>query len=143
VRSRTKTLAQRFWPKVKIGSPQDCWEWQGAKYSNGYGCIGEGGKFGAHLCAHRVAYELTKGAIPEGLVIDHLCRNIICVNPAHLEAVTQKENNRRGVGASGTNARKQGCINGHLFSGTNVRGDRICHTCDAARARKYKRAKRP
>ncbi|WP_402465721.1 HNH endonuclease signature motif containing protein [Isoptericola aurantiacus] len=71
----------------------DCIEWTGATSANGYGRIGIGGSRTAQV--HRVAYEAARGPIPAGLHIDHLCRNRRCVNPDHLEPVTQSENNRR------------------------------------------------
>lgn len=69
-----------------------CWEWQGPMHPKGYGTF-------AHELAHRRSYEMFVGDIPDGLHIDHLCRNKRCVNPAHLEPVTHAENNRRGLGA--------------------------------------------
>lgn len=73
----------------------DCWEWRGLRTApNGYGRVIVDGK---RLMAHRVVYEACVGAIPDGLVIDHLCRNKPCVNPAHLEPVTQTENVRRAL----------------------------------------------
>lgn len=77
----------RFWNKVD--KTRDCWNWQSAKDKFGYGFIRIKGK---NRKAHRVAYTLIKGHIPKGLVIDHLCQNTSCVNPKHLEAVTNKEN---------------------------------------------------
>jgi len=86
--------AARFWPLVERGGPDECWPWRGFRNQYGYG------RFRVHyrrVVAHRVAYELTKGPIPAGLTIDHLCRNRLCVNPAHLEAVTLGTNIRRAI----------------------------------------------
>jgi hypothetical protein len=81
----------RFWSYVEKGD--DCWEWTGARNRGyGYGKLRVADRF---VLAHRYAYELLVGPIPEGLDLDHLCRNIICVNPGHLEPVTVAENNRR------------------------------------------------
>lgn len=77
----------------KITVVGECWEWWGAKNSSGYGSM-TNGKGGSAL-AHRRAYEIAVGPIPEGLQIDHLCLNKICVRPEHLEAVTARENLRR------------------------------------------------
>lgn len=70
-----------------------CWTWLGAIDRDGYGRVGKDGRC---LRVHRVAYESLIGAIPEGLVIDHLCRNRACANPLHLEPVTVRENFMRG-----------------------------------------------
>lgn len=82
---------ERFQQRVKI-EDNGCHVWTG-------GLIGGYGQFspvrGTTLYAHRIAYEYAKGAIPEGLQIDHLCRNTRCVNPEHLEAVTPRTNTRR------------------------------------------------
>lgn len=75
----------RFWRKV-AESDTGCWEWQGATNSRGYGCLGRDEK--AWL-AHRYAYTLVSGPIPEGYQVDHLCKNVVCVRPLHLEAVTR------------------------------------------------------
>lgn len=95
----TKRLSQaeRFWSKVDRRGAEDCWEWLASRQPNGYGQFSPGGRAGGMTTAHRVAYELTFGPIPEGLSIDHLCRNRGCVNPAHLEAVSQRENVQRGA----------------------------------------------
>lgn len=90
----------RFWEKVRKGNPDDCWEWQAARNGSGYGQFAIETKrpktgWRKNSLAHRAAYELEVGPIPDGFHIDHLCRNRLCVNPAHLEAVPQRVNSRR------------------------------------------------
>lgn len=119
----------RFWSRVAIGGRYECWVWKGGTTSSGYG------RWGSKPArqAHRVAYELTRGPIPEGLVLDHLCRNRVCVNPEHLDPVTNRVNVLRGVGTSATNARKTHCDSGHEFTPENTidrtKGWRECRTC--------------
>lgn len=84
---------ERFWSKVKYDvSDEDCWNWLGFRNAGGYGLMSVKGK---KVFAHRISYMIRNGAIPEGMVLDHLCMNPSCVNPAHLEAVTSGENTRR------------------------------------------------
>ena len=80
---------RNFWDLVDKAGPGGCWLWLGLKNESGYGRIEVGGR---NLKAHRRAYELTVGPIPDGLTIDHLCRTKACVNPRHLEPVTLREN---------------------------------------------------
>ena len=140
-----RPLCDRFWPKVnKEGSIPECrpelgpcWQWTAAKDRDGYGQIGEGGREGA-VQAHRSAYELLVGPIPDGLVLDHLCRTPSCVNPSHLEPVTQAENVRRGYWGTRTH-----CVNGHEWDEGNTRsrpdGKRECRACHRIRERARRR----
>ena len=88
----------------------DCWPWYGGRSSLGYGYTTVAGK---RLPAHRAAYMALIGSIPEGLHLDHLCRNPACVNPAHLEPVTPRTNIVRGESPQAANARKTHCKRGH------------------------------
>jgi len=133
---RPTPMHVRFWQKVEVRGPVECWRWRGA-LAGGYGQIGAGGTHGLVMLAHRYAYEQAHGAIPEGLSLDHVCRNTWCVNPAHLEAVTHRENVLRGIGPTAANARKTHCRRGHPFTPENTRisvsGSRICRACDELR----------
>jgi hypothetical protein len=120
-----RTLEQRFWEKVDRRGPDECWPWLASTDGKGYGSF----RVGKHQRAHRFAYELLIGPIPAGLVIDHLCRNRACVNPAHMEPVTPLENQRRGIHG---NSKKTHCPQGHPYDDGNTyryRGRRICKAC--------------
>lgn len=124
-------ISRLEWFMAKVDKTSGgCWEWTGARDRKGYGqFMGEGRKV---VKAHRFIYEALIDVIPTGLTIDHLCRNPGCVNPAHLEPVTSKENTLRGNGITAQNARKTYCLRGHELSGDNVRrsgNKRYCRTC--------------
>ena len=89
--------------------------------------------------AYRLAYEITKGPVPKGLEIDHLCRNRACLNPFHLEAVTRRVNVLRGFGACGNNARKTHCKFGHEFTTIEESGRtrRRCMVCQYEAIKRY------
>ncbi len=116
---------------AKFARGDSCWPWHGARTKKGYGTFRKDGR--THY-AHRVAYERTFGPIPDGLTIDHLCRNKLCVNPAHLEVVTRGENVRR-YAATITH-----CPHGHPYDDENtcVRADgqRDCRACNRERMRR-------
>lgn len=88
---RSRPLAERFWEKVDVGSPSECWEWTAAKDDCGYGSIGQT-QTRKIIRSHRVSYELNRGAIPEGQEVRHTCHNPGCVNPNHLIVGTHQEN---------------------------------------------------
>lgn len=141
--SKVITPEMRFWAKVV--KTATCWLWQGQLNANGYGVFHP--IRAQQVYAHRFAYELLVGPIPEGKILDHVkargCNNRNCVNPAHLEPVTRVENTQRGEGIGVQNARKTHCVHGHAFTedNTTIRpgGSRQCRTCarlrDKGRAR--------
>lgn len=124
-----------------------CWEWARSKTNGGYGLFGVGGKY---VLAHRWVYEVCRGDIPTGLVIDHLCRKRDCVNPFHLEPVTPSENVLRGLSPMLTAARMKAKTvypRGHPYSGGNLyiipaTGGRTCRACAHARRAAYEAKKR-
>jgi hypothetical protein len=149
---RTRDPWDRFWEKVAEATEPSpagwsgCWLWTASLNPTGYGAFGLGGRAGRMHVAHRVAYEWIVGKVPAGLELDHLCRDRRCVNPAHLEAVTHRENVRRGNGWSGRHARATHCPAGHPLAGRNLsryelrQGQRKCLACHAERERKRKAA---
>ena len=132
----------RFWSKVTF--PTDltqCWLWH-ACIVRGYGQFTMKDSGIKQIYAHRLSYELLIGSIPNGLTLDHICRNRSCVHPGHLEPVTNATNILRGMGPPAMNARKTHCRNGHLFNTQNTYArpsamrHRECRTCKLNNQRK-------
>lgn len=130
---------KRFMAKVSVVDGE-CWEWTAYIDRKGYGVFGIDSR--NLVKAHRYSYELHVGPIPHGMQLDHLCRVRHCVNPAHLEPVTNRENVIRG-----NNAREMAstCSRGHRFDASNTyinpRGNRECRACRQAACSRYQEKK--
>lgn len=130
------SLPAHFWSKA---SPTDCLVWHGAQNSKGYGCFAIGG---VSQLAHRLAWEDAHGPIPEGMLVDHLCRNRSCVNTDHMELVTNRENVRRGKALTVGDL----CSRGHLIASERDlylrkrNGGSECRACRREAIRRWKAA---
>ena len=153
-----KSALERFNEKFVVNEETGCWEWTASFNAGGYGQFWLKGKMRR---AHRVAWVLYKGFIPDGLHMDHLCHtwavaagtcdggpscpHRACVNPEHLEPVTQQENIQRG-GAGKYLTEKTHCPQGHAYVGDNLyvdlSGKRQCRTCRRDHSRLRMRRKR-
>jgi hypothetical protein len=140
--TRPRPLDERALDKFEQRGPEECWPWTGMKSDKGYGKIKLNGRRSPCVQAHRVVYEMFIGPIAEGLVLDHLCRNHGCVNPSHLEPVTDRENILRGEGIAAQRAQQTRCIHGHPFDETNTyrrpNGTRDCRRCMRDRVVRFK-----
>ena len=159
------SVEQRLWFKVdRSGGPDACWPWQGRLNEDGYGRLYVSKQ--KHTGAHRKAYEVTYGPIPDNHEIDHLCHTTACqqnpcphrscCNPAHLQAITHHENVKRGNATiiSRRNIVKANewwksltqCKHGHLFTAQNTlrntKGNRVCKTCQYQAEAAYRKRKR-
>lgn len=134
-----KSIAERIKANISVNDG-GCWEWQRRKDKDGYGVMWIGAKPDRKIMfAHRVSYAEMVGEIPNGLQLDHLCRNRSCVNPEHLEPVTSAENTKRGLISRGN---ENFCQNGHQRTAENTRinpsGYKACRPCHAANMRRYR-----
>ncbi len=133
-------LMERVWLRVEPET-NGCWIWKGYIGDGGYGLI----VLDRRRRVHRYLYEEFIGPVPDGLVLDHLCRVRHCVNPTHLEVVTQGENLRRGMGFPGINARKTHCPQGHPYEGRNLKrnaGKRQCRICQNQHVAEWREKRR-
>ena len=119
---------------------QGCWEWKSPLHDGGYATMSVDDK---SQYIHRLIYEYYHGQIQSDLQIDHLCRNRKCVNPIHLELVTQKENIMRGKGVGVLNSLKTQCPKGHPYTKENLimykDGSKKCRICHNERQKQYQR----
>lgn len=126
-------------PRIDYDGSGGCWLWQRTTAGDGYGLARlwtQGVRTSWY--AHRLAYTVFRGPIPEGLEIDHLCRIHRCCNPMHLEIVTAQENQRRSDSVSGQEMRQTYCVHGHPFDELNTyrhNGHRYCRECRRRRNR--------
>jgi len=135
---RRASHISRFWMCVQKNH-DGCWIWLGVPNAGGYGTL----KIGPWtVLAHRFSYEMMVGKILEGEQLDHLCRVRCCVNPAHLEPVTSRENSLRGNTLAAHEASQTHCIYGHILDGRNLRisssGKRVCRECNIQRCRLWR-----
>lgn len=124
--------AREFWDLIEV--TDGCWLWTGYIDRGGYG------RHGRHGYAHRMMYEMAVAPIPDGLVIDHLCKVRHCVNPDHMDSVTNAENSMRGDGPMAEKARQTHCIHDHEFTPENTLnhgGRRACRECNRIRCRQW------
>lgn len=121
-----------------------CWNWVGGRHPNGYGVFYHSGK---SFLAHRMSLLIRGASLVDGLVVDHKCRNRICVNPRHLRQVTRSKNNtENSESPSAVNKRKTICVNGHPFTAENTQfysstsggTSRSCRICGRAKGKRWR-----
>lgn len=132
-------LPKHIEAKIQPEPNSGCWLWLGALRDShdGYGCAGWRTKTWR---THKLVYTILCGEVPDGKVVDHTCRNRICCNPDHLEAVTQKVNVHRGEGIAAKNLLKTHCRQGHPYEGDNLyawNNQRFCVTCSTLYKQRY------
>ena len=140
-----RSAEDRFWDRVCPEPNTGCWLWLGGLSSEGYGRLNSDHRKTSQTYAHRFSYELARGPIPLGLDLDHLCRNRMCVNPAHLEVVPHRVNVLRGDSPPAKQARQTECAMGHEFTPGNTyvrldRHGRMCRACQTMREQRRRKA---
>lgn len=133
-----RTFEERLFSRL-VFQPDGCLVWTGCR-TDGYGQMGAGGR---RLRVHRVMWEMFEGPVPEGLQLDHLCRNRACANVSHLEPVPQRENLLRGETITAKHAAVTHCPQGHEYTEENTRrkkkdGTRNCRACERLRYHRNK-----
>lgn len=133
-------LPQHLFDRINPEPTTGCWLWAGHIQPKGYGTARNITR--RLQLAHRLIYELMKGPIPEGLTIDHLCRVRSCVNPDHMEPVTNRVNILRGYNPPAIQARRTHCPRGHsLANAYKSKGHRMCRTCQLEKTNARSRRK--
>lgn len=142
----TPDMEVRFWERVDRRADSECWNWTGSVGTGGYGRFFNRCDRSA-IRAHRLSMAIAGRLVQDGeMVVDHICRNRLCVNPAHLRMVSSAVNVLVGTGMTAANAQKTVCKLGHPLSGDNLvisRGARQCLTCRRMRNKAYKASRRP
>ena len=141
---QARPAVERFQEKYSVNPDTGCWEWTACLHDGGYGLLNVGGRM---VRAHRFSYELHVGPIPDGLVLDHLCRNRACCNPEHLNPCTRGENLHAPDSESPAAVYKARthCKHGHEYTDDTIywhRGARYCKVCLRNRKREARRQKR-
>lgn len=144
---RYKPVESYFYARVKLPDENGCMRWHGSHTHDGYAQFRS--RRAGHMYAHRYAYELMVGPIPEGLQLDHLCKVRDCCTPDHLEPVTHAENTRRSDAGKTVGARmraKTHCPRNHPYDEENThinkKGARNCKECRRTSSRERMRRKR-
>lgn len=139
------SLEQRITENIVVDSSTGCWLWLGSIDGRGYAYMWVGSRNdGRTHLAHRLTWELFRGPIPDGLVVTHHCRARSCVNPDHLEVVTQRDSllHPDSLALARLNADKTHCPSGHQYDAVRASGGRICSTCQRAAERRFRERKR-
>lgn len=124
-----------FWSKADVRNENECWLWKRSLSTGGYPRYKKGNIYYAHI----YAYTITKGAIPDGLELDHTCLTRSCINPNHLEAITHQENMLRGNTFASKQSKQTHCKRNHSLDNSYIhKNRRLCRICRAQASRKFR-----